>query len=55
MQIQLLILNDVLKTDSSEKIISILSIAVITMTILVCINLFKVSKLKAKIKQLEGK
>lgn len=46
------ILLSILKTDSSEKIISILSIALVTMTILVFLNLFKVYKLKAKIKQL---
>lgn len=50
-----LLLSDVLANESSERMISILSIGFVTMTILWVLSYFKSRKLKAKIKRLEAK
>ncbi len=42
-------------TVGSEKIITILSIALITMTVLVALNIYKVYQLKKEIKLLKTK
>ncbi|BAO77518.1 hypothetical protein WPG_3288 [Winogradskyella sp. PG-2] len=44
---------DLLRDDSSERIIIILSIAIVTIISLLILSLFKARKLKARIKDLE--
>ncbi|MCC1484178.1 hypothetical protein [Winogradskyella immobilis] len=41
--------------DSSDRIISILAIALVTLTILLTLALYKAYKLKTKIKELQNK
>lgn len=55
MELISVLFNDVIIDNSSEKIINILSIALVTMTSLLIIALLKARKLRAKIKQLEKK
>jgi len=49
-----LLFNDVVLENSSEKITTILVIALVTMSSLLVLALFKAHKLRKKIKQLEN-
>jgi hypothetical protein len=53
MELISLLFNDVLRDNSSERIISILSIALITIISLLILSLFKDHKLRARLKELE--
>ena len=55
MQLISMLSNVMSPSDSSEKIISILSIAAFTLSILLIINLLKIRKQKSIIKRLEDK
>ena len=49
------LLIEQIQTNSSSRIIGVLSIAVITLVILLFLNLYKVYKLKSKLSALENK
>ena len=53
MELISLLFNDVVFDDSSEKIIKILSIALVTIISLLILSLFKAHKLRARLKELE--
>jgi len=47
--------NNLLIDDSAERIIKILTIALVTITSLLAVSLYKAHKLRVNIKQLENK